>query len=247
MARTTIGLINGTSTLTNDRVARVAAAIERQLRRDLKPIWDVEADMVAYGAHDTIPVGVWPLILFDDKPNLPAGAHFLEQGSPFAQVTTKRDWVLATSHECIEMLVDPSGEATRPSRGLALAASGVVDTDEEFHYIVEACDPIEDVAHCYEIDGFRVSDFYTPHYFDAAARAGTHYSFNGSLTRPREVGPNGYLSWRDPSTGKLKQLRNFGAFAIVDIPDGKAAEETTRTFIDRSTPTPRTHPELFRR
>ena len=74
------------------------------------------------------------------------------------------------------------------------------------------------------------------------------YSFNGALTRPREVRRGGYLSWRDPATGKLQQLRNFAGFAIVDLPErGAGASTTTRMLVDANTPTPRTHPHLYPR
>jgi hypothetical protein len=246
MARMIIGLANQSSTVDDEQLKRVAAALDTQVKRDLKPIWEVDADVVALGSVRTIPHGISPIIILDHTPHDFAGVHTITQGVPWAMVSTKRDWALAASHECLEMLVDPSGEATRSSIGLALLDGTLHETEERFDYLLEACDPIEDADHAYEIGGVLVSDFYTPHFFDDAAAPGVRYSFNGALTRPREVGRNGYLSWRDPATAKLRQLRNFDGFSIVDLPERGQDAVSTRMFVDRNTPTPRTHPHLFR-
>jgi hypothetical protein len=245
-----VGLANQSSTVTAEQVKRVAAALDVQVKRDLKPVWGVDAEVVALGDPRNIPSGVSPIIIVDRTPGDFAGVHTITQGVPWAMVSTKRDWALAASHECVELLVDPSGEATHSSIGLALVDGAVRETAEAFDYLLEACDPIEDTDHAYDIGGIRVSDFYTPHYFDAAVRAGVRYSFNGALTRPREVRPNGYLSWRHPETKRLQQLRNFRGFEIVDLPERGAdagVTTTTRMFVDMNTPTPRTHPEQFAR
>ena len=243
-----VGLANQSATVTAEQVKRVAAALDLQMKRDLKPIWEVDAEVVALADSRNIPKGVSPIIIVDQTPGNFAGVHTNTQGVAWAMVSAKRDWALASSHECIEMLVDPTGEATQSSVGLALVDGVLRDTEEEFAYLVEACDPIEDSDHAYEIGGVRVSDFYTPNYFDRVARPGVKYSFNGALTRPREVRPGGYLSWRHPRTGKLQQLRNFDGFTIVDLPErGTGSGTTTRMFVDQNTPTPRTHPEKYRR
>ena len=241
-----VGLANQSSTVTSEQVKRVAAALDVQMRRDLKPIWDVDAEVMALEDSHVIPAGVSPVIIVDQTPGNFAGVHTITQGVPWAMVSTKRDWALAASHECIEMVVDPSGEATRPSAGLALVKGALTETDETFDYLLEACDPIEDSDHAYKIGDVLVSDFYTPNYFDPAVRAGVRYSCNGALTRPREVRPGGYLSWRHPVTRRLQQLRNFDGFAIVDLPDrAGGTATTTRLHVDMNTPTPRTHPHLY--
>ena len=244
MAPLTIGLMNQSSAIANDEVARVAAALDIQVKRDLAPIWNVTADVTTIPADQPVPRGVSPIIIVDQTPGDFAGQHRITQDIPWAIVSTKRDWALAASHECIELLVDPSGMATRSSFGLTLVDGAVHELQDRFDYLLEACDPIEDCNHAYLIDGIGVSDFYTPHYFDDAVTPGTRYSFNGALTRPREVGRNGYLSWRDKTTGRYRQLQNFGAYAIVDLPDANAVNNDRR-FVDQHTPTPRTHPELF--
>ena len=244
MALLTIGLINQSSAIANDEVVRVAAALDIQVKRDLAPIWNVTADIIPIPANRPRPRGVSPIIVVDETPGHSAGQHHTTQEIPWALVSTKRDWALAASHECIELLVDPSGMATCSGIGLTLVDGAVHELQERFDYLLEACDPIDDSDHAYLIDGIAVSDFYTPHYFDDAVTPGTRYSFNGALSRPREVGRNGYLSWRDKATGRYRQLQNFGAYAIVDLPDANTVDNA-RMFVDQHTPTPRTHPELF--
>jgi hypothetical protein len=248
MSTIRVGVANQSAMVSAADVARVAAALDVQVKRDLGPVWGVDAEVVPLQDPRRIPRGVHPIIVVDSTPNDVAGFHRIEQGVTWAMVSTKRDWRLAASHECLEMLVDPTGMATRRSRGLAVVDGAVRETDETFEYILEVCDPIEDRDHAYEIDGVPVSDFYTQAYFDADFRPGVAYSFRGALTRPRQVGPNGYLSWRRPDTLRLHQLRNFGRYEIYDLPEYKPGPDvSTRMFVDQNTPTPRTRPDRFRR
>lgn len=253
---TTIGLVNQSATVNDAQLAAVAAALQIQVRRDLKPIWSVDADVLPLGRIGTVPAGVSPLFVVDETPHGFAGVHTITQGVAWAMVSTKRDWMLAASHELIEMLVDPTGEQTRNARGLILADGILRETDERFDYLLEACDPIEDQDHAYTIGEILVSDFYTPSFFDDVPTTSACYSFNGALSAPRTLGMNGYLSWRDPATHRLRQLRRFGSYSIVDLPDRQATQsaaqsadadrpELSRRYVDRNTPTPRTHPELY--
>jgi hypothetical protein len=235
-----VGIANQSSKVTAEQVKRAAAALDLQVRRDLGPVWGVDAEVVPLDDPHTIPKGVHPIIVVDETPNGVAGFHRIEQGVTWAMVSTKRDWRLAASHECLEMLVDPTGMDTRPSRGMEIVGGRLKDTDEVVDYILEVCDPIEDKDHAYKINGILVSDFYTQEYFHNRKRAGVKYSFNGALSGPREIGPNGYLSWRNRETGRLHQIRNFDGYELFDLPAFPADPKvSTRMFIDRETKTPR--------
>ncbi len=247
MATITVGLVNQSAAIDAETLKRVAAALDTQVKRDLKLAWDVEADVIAADGQEAVQ-GTWPIFVSDHPPGGYAGVHTRrDDGLPWAVVSTKRDWRLAASHELLEMLVDPSGEQTVPSTGIAVENGAFRNTREEFAYLLEVCDPIEDQDHAYLIDDVPVSDFFTPNYFDKRYRAGRQYSFNGSITRPREVRPGGYLSWRHPDGGRLQQLQNFGPSpVIIDLPEHKRTEnQTLRMFVDQHTPTPRTHPSDF--
>ncbi len=244
MATLRVGLANKATGITAEEVEQVAAALRVQVKRDLHPVWKVGAEIIVLDGRLDIPHGVSPILIVDELDHDIKGAHQIEQGVAFAIISAKYDWKLAASHELIEMLVDPAGGKTEWSLGLELAGDQIRETSQKVEYLVEACDPTEDPSHSYEIGGVKVSDFYTPAYFNEKHVPGTKYSHAGSLTRPREVPANGYLSWYIPGTRQLRQLRNFDGYEIVDMPGGPAEGQTTRNFVDQNTKTPRTHPEL---
>ena len=201
MAKIRVGLASQSHTVQLDDLRRVAAALDTQVRRDLRPVWGIEATVELVADPLRIPTGLWPIIVMDHTPLNVGGLHTTDHGIPFAVALSSRDWGLAASHECIEMLIDPTGNATRRAIGLQVVDGEVRDLDEHFDYLLEACDPIEDIDHAYDIGGVTVADFYTPHYFDDRLTPGTRYSFNGALTRPREVRPNGLPQLAPPQAG----------------------------------------------
>ena len=186
-----IALVSKADEIGPKELARAAAALNTQLRRDFAPVWHVDAQVTT---PRRVPGTAWPLIVSDDAPG--AGVHTDADGRPVAYVDYADDWTKAASHELLEMCADPYGSRLVTARAVK-AGQGRVD------YLVEVCDPCEAVA--YEIDGVAVSDFYTPRYFDPAPREGVRYSHTGAITRPRQVLRGGYLSWRVPSTGEWWQ------------------------------------------
>jgi hypothetical protein len=124
------------------------------------------------------------------------------------------------------MCADPYGNRLAEGRAVKSGQGRV-------QYLVEVCDPCEAVS--YAIDGVAVSDFYTPHFFDPAPRAGTRYSHTGVVTRPRQVLPGGYLSWRVPSTGEwwqeLVPTNGRPTFRNLGVLDGR---RSPREQLDRA-------------
>lgn len=244
----TVGVGTTTAAVSVQEAKELAAALDVQVKRDLKPIWGIDAEIVFLENPNAPDVGVHPIFIVDETPHDVAGVHRIEQGVTFAFVNANRNWRLAASHECLEMLVDPTGMKMVPSTGIGIVDGTLQDIDDEFHYLLEVCDPIEDTAHAYDIKGISVSDFYTPEYFDRQYRAGIRYSLRGAITRPREVGVNGYLSWWHPKTQTLHQVRNIGGLHLYDLPPwSKDSEMSARMFIDQNTPTPRSRPDQFDR
>ncbi len=249
-----IGLISQTASADDATVKAVAASIGTQLKRDVAPIWGVAATVEAFPNGTHPPAGVSPIFIVDNTPNHVGGLHTTTDGGlPWAIVLVSRDWHLAASHEAIELLIDPTGNRMQDSLAIQIAPDGTVqDGTDRVKYVVEACDPLEDGSYTYTIGGIAVSDFYTPAYFDDAITPGTKYSFGGALTRPREIKPNGYISWMS-ADGRLHQLRWFDKPEIFDLPDHSNATTlegqplSHREFIDRHTHTPRkkkVHPWL---
>lgn len=182
------------------RVAmEIAAALQRQLTRDVAPIWGVYATIDAFASLEHVPPGYWPIIVADYLPGVESvGIHMDRNGQPFALVELSPSWSLTASHEAIEMVIDPWGNRTVPG-GSPMAGQGLVEI------LVEVCDPPGGARWAYTVNGYLVSDFCTPSYYDPVGAAGVRYSFTGALTGPRQIIEGGYLSWRDPTTGEWWQ------------------------------------------
>jgi predicted chitinase len=241
-----IALVSQSNLIPRADVSKVAAAIQKQATRDLAPIWSVSATVDAFDALDDVPIGYWPLVVMDNI-NTPgaAGIHEDNNGQPFALISASADldvWSLTASHEALEMLVDPFGR--RMVAGDAPADSG----QGRVSYLVEVCDPCESATFAYSSNGIRVSDFYTPAFFDPVAANGVQYSFTGALKGPRQVLQGGYLSWQDPETGIWWQATKFNGdqqvirrLGQLDLSGGTSA----RSAVDALT-TPEATPALAR-
>jgi hypothetical protein len=187
-------------------LTRVSAALQKQATRDLLPIWQISATVDAFVSLEDVPTDYWPIIIMDDiGVSGAAGIHQDRNGQPFALVSASEDvdqWSLTTSHEVLEMLVDPFGRRL-------VAGDSIKPGQGRVDYLVEVCDPSEHASFGYSINGVLVSDFYTPSFFDPTPAAGVRYSYTGALDRPRQVVKGGYLSWRNTETGDWWQQTWF--------------------------------------
>jgi hypothetical protein len=214
-------------------LARVAAALQRQVERDFGPIWNLRATVDAFPTLEDVPLGYWPMIVREDIGfQGAAGIHLDKNGQPFALITYGDSWSLTASHETLEMLGDPFGNrlvpGPSPKRG-----QGRVE------FLVEVCDPSEAEPFAYTVNDILVSDFYTPRFFDPRKVAGTRYSYTGAITQPREVLRGGYLSWHHPPSDHWWQLRWFGQRKeYVDLGVFEASVQSLRSEIDKRTPHP---------
>ena len=209
MLTTRVGLVDTTGTIDTQTMAAAAAALNIQVTRDLPQYWSVNAT-VAYlpDVHD-IPQGVWPVQLVKSLPPGEGGFHMTRHNQPYAKVIAtpgSNEWTVDASHETIEMLVDPNGNRLQASTSIEVAGHDVRDGAARFEYLVEACDPCEADPYTYQIDGIRVSDFITPHFYDLQEVRGARYSFTGAIARPRQILPGGYISWTDPQTNEMQQI-----------------------------------------
>ena len=192
--------------LTAAVMSQVAAAIQKQVSRDFGPIWDVKATVDSFGSLDDVPLGYWPILVGQEGQG-GGGVHLDDNNQPYALVDFTPDWTITASHECLEMLADPFGNRLVAGDGPDPKRPGRVE------FLVEVCDPCETPALGYTVNGIRVSDFYTPEYFDPSQptemRGAARYDFRGHIARPREVLRGGYLSWREPD-GRWYQEKFFG-------------------------------------
>src|SRR5260370_13284313 len=209
----------------------VSAALQKQVSRDVAPIWGVQSTVDAFQSLDDVPLGYWPLVITDRPLGNAAGVHMDQDGQPYALVEVSDSWSLTASHECLEMLVDPFGNRT-------IAWPSPQADQGRVEFLVEVCDPCEDAAFAYTVNDVLVSDFYTPHFFDPTAGDNVAYSFSQAIPAPRQVLNNGYLSWHDPVTDQWwqrtmfngdQQDRNLGAIT-------NRGERSLREWIQGKTP-----------
>lgn len=225
-----VAVVAQTDQIAFSDLTSVAAAIQKQVTRDVSPIWNIEASVDAFASLDDVPLGYWPVVIDDTIPFNAQGIHLNDDnGQPFALVLYSEDWALTTSHEVIEMLVDPSGNRT-------VAANSPKPGQGRVLVLVEACDPSEAAKFGYTVNSILLSDFYTPHFFDPVQASGVRYSFTGAVTAPMQVLDGGYISWWDPRTKHVFQLVVSGARkTFKDLGRLPAGFGTLRSFTDSFT------------
>lgn len=176
-------------------LARVGAALQKQILRDVAPHWGVRAGISAFPRLEDVPLGYWPILLTSRELSWAAGLHLDENGQPYAQVGLSPHWSIDASRACLDLLVNPLGDrtVTAPSpRG----DQGLVQV------LVEPSAGCADLEHAYAIDGVLVSDFCSPAYFVRDEAQGQRpVSFHGSLTTPLQLLPGGHITWFDVASG----------------------------------------------
>lgn len=228
-----LALVADTQHINCSQLGRVCAALQKQAIRDLEPIWGITATVDAFDALEDIPLGYWPIIVQDDI-NMPgaAGVHLDKDGQPFALVEYSESWSLTASHEMLEMAVDPTG--------MRLIAGDSPKSDQgRVEFLVEVADPSEAAQFGYTVNGFVMSDFFTPHFFDPVTVAGVRYSYGGHLPGPRQVVEGGYLSWHEPVSDDWWQQTWFSGPAPTFHNLGKLTDRkgSLRSAIDERTGT----------
>jgi hypothetical protein len=227
-----LALVSLTPAVPMNELSRIAAALQRQTIRDFAPLWDLQATIDAFEELDDIPVGYWPVVIAEDIGHAGiTGIHLDERNQPFALVQRTRSWSLTASHEVLEILADPFGNRLVP-------ADHPDEPGRRVEYLMEVCDPCQDAAHSYRVNGVLVSDFITPQFYDPVASAGVRYSFNGAVQAPRHIPAGGYMSYRDPATGEWSQ--SFGDREARPLGRPEAAVASLRNWIDGRTE----HPQL---
>jgi hypothetical protein len=232
-----VGLVDVTQQIDDDLVHAAAVALNLQATRDLPQFWPVTATVMYLPNANKVPPGVWPVQLVKKLPAGEGGFHSDQHKQPYAQVIAKKGdptWTIDASHEILEMLVDPYGNRMQSSVEIEITSSGKIqDGTGQFGYLVEACDPCEDNSYAYTINGIAVSDFITPHFYDAVATPGTRYSFTGAVKAPRQILPGGYISWvtGDDQWQQLLWVDESKKPYIKDLPPADSSK-SLREWID---------------
>lgn len=225
-----IAIVSQSAQVTLDELLQVSAALQKQILRDFAPLWGIPATVDAFARLADVPVGYWPVIVVDEVFTGDLGVHGLRDHQPLALIKAVTDWSLTASHEVLEMIADPFGN--RLVAGDSLSGDG-----RRVEYLVEVCDPCQDRAFGYYVNGYLVSNFYTPNYFDATGSSGARYDFVGGIGTPRQVLEGGYLTWRDPETNHLHKADCIGGELwwtdFGPVPD---VLPTLRSLVDANPP-----------
>jgi hypothetical protein len=199
MTTTQVVLIDQTKSIDPVLMHHAALSLNTQVTQHLPKYWDgINASVSSAPRLAALPRGAWPVFLVKSLPPGEGGFHLDKNNQPYAKVIaspTDDTWTIDAAHEICEMLVDPFGNRMKTSQAIAIEGSDVIDAKGVFNYLVEACDPCEASNFAYEINGIAVTDFITPHFYDVAAMGGVQYSFTGSIKRPRQLLPGGYISY----------------------------------------------------
>jgi hypothetical protein len=236
-----VGLVDTTGYVDVDTMSAVAAALNVQVTRDLPQYWDVKATVSHLPHHERIPQGVWPVQLVKSLPPGEGGFHMTKHNQPYAKVIAKEssnDWTIDASHEILEMLVDSAGNRLQVSEAIKISGNDVVDDPGagQFEYLVEVCDPCEADQFGYQVEGFLVSDFITPYFYDLAKGPGTRYSFTGAIERPRQLLKGGYISFMNVNTSEMQQILWVDPNQPPELRTLGAAEGSSlRAFVETKT------------
>lgn len=204
-----IAVINQAPSLSNTDLAKITAAVNKQVQQDFTPIWQKYATVWPFtGDVATLGADTWRVYVKDvPDPSDPAdalGYHDIVQGTiiPTGRVfkalteSNKEPWSTVLSHEVLEILADEWINL------YVLYGNG----DAEQLWPREACDAVQ--GDWYDIDSVQVSNFVTPAYFVDGAKG--PYDKLGLVTKPFEIRPAGYTAYLELNGAMINQKTVYG-------------------------------------
>jgi hypothetical protein len=193
-----IQFINLSTKLLQRDAQAIVSALAVQVSRDFYPAWGVNANLYLAPAGTKVPTtGYWTIGFFDNADIAGAlGYHDVTaEGLPLGKVFVETTLLnggkvsVVASHECLEMLGDPSINLTAELDNSSSPAK---------FYAYEVGDPCEDPQFGYAINGVTVSDFVFPEYFESQrAPNSAQFDMQKKITQPFQILPGGYLSVLD--------------------------------------------------
>jgi hypothetical protein len=189
-------------------LAKVVAALQKQVERDFAPVWGIEARLSLVPEGEALPQDAWWLTLLDDCDRAgDLGYHDLTStGLPLGKAfiaTAEADempWSVVLSHELLEMLIDPY---INLSAFVRASRSGLL-------YGYEVCDPVR--MDIYRIDGVEVSNFVYPDWFlPPQLRSDARLDHLEKIGKPLQIRPGGYAIFNELGAARKKGWRSQGA------------------------------------
>lgn len=209
-----LNLINESTVATDDQLAEIAAALEKQINRDFREVWWTNAEVNAVPTGGTPEPGAWWLTIADTLEVAEAlGYHDLTPDmQPVALIGAKLDIEYHSSlsvtigHEALEMLGDP------------LIGLMMEDSRTKREYAYENCDAVEADTLGYEVDGVLLSDFVYPAFFNQYQEGkAAKLDHGGHVKEPFEILEGGYLSYRTiGGDGEWRQITKDGEIGEND-------------------------------
>jgi hypothetical protein len=220
MSMVKVAIVNRSTVMTDEQVAAMVPALQRQVTEDFYPSWGANAALTFVGKNEVPDPLCWQIVVLDNSDQAGAlGYHDLTaSGLPLGKVFAKTDLQygnsvsVTVSHELLEMLADPWICWTIFNQSTNYA--GII-------FPLEVCDACEADDIGYEIDGVLVSDFVYPTWFEAQWHGVTGVAFDktGKLKNPFQLAAGGYIGYFDVSKGSGWQQ------ATADLAFGSSAED----------------------
>ena len=191
-----VDYINAATGVTDEDALKVMNALQIQLDRDFAPVWGVDCALTFVGKGKAGAKDHWWLVLLDTADQAGAlGYHDLtDTGLPIGKVfvkTTMDDggqWSVTSSHELMEMLIDPWSNLCVLTKSFPGAGGELVLV------AYEVADAPEDDQFGYPINGVQVSDFVYPAYFEESPVSSAKLDHLGHITSQFQILSGGYLS-----------------------------------------------------
>jgi len=223
-----IAIVNQSHTITDAQVAAAAVDLNTQIQRDVGPAWNVSGAVFACVRGIAPPPGAAQVLVLDDSDQPGAlGYHSVTpQGRPIAKVFAHTDqlhglsWTVTTSHEVVEMIVDP----------LCVQAAQI---GQSSFAAWEACDPCEADRFGYLIGTTHVSDFVLPAWF---TRGPGPYDFGHHITAPLSLLPGGYMSVWAPGAGWTQKFAETDDGSISRLAQSTRNELRNSVWLGVETP-----------
>jgi hypothetical protein len=183
------------------------AALQKFVTDCVVPVWGTPARLLQ---TTDFKKGAWAVVFLDvaDAPGALAYHDLTPDGLPLSKVFVRTitedsaSLTVATSHELVEMLVDPA---------INMMTTG---PDATLAYAYESADPVEADTFSFKVSGFDMTDFVYPSYFEGFHKAkSTKFDYQGKVTKPFQILAGGYQlvfkngKWsQQGSAAKLKAL-----------------------------------------
>src|SRR4051812_39696815 len=222
-------VLNRSTVASDDEVATIVGALQKQVDNDYARAWGTVAKL-EFLPKDQLTgwENKWNLVVLDTSDEANAlGYHDLTpDGLPLGKCFAKTDQLAGSqlsvtmSHELLEMLGDPDINLQAPDEHGRI-------------YAYENCDAVEADEIGYEIDGVLVSDFVYPEWFVPSLRGKTDVQFSHKqhVTGPFELAQGGYISVTDVWPPNWQQIYppNAATVAAIQRPRVGSRRERRRT------------------